>query len=89
MSLFLNFFVNLQEEIVSGVKRSDQSLAILQPEAMRAALYGRTTFMKSWTGLLLERIEIDEEYRFSDKVWEMEFPANCPAAGVAAGQSVT
>ena len=39
MSLFLNFFVNLQEEIISGVKRSDQSLAILPPEAMRAALY--------------------------------------------------
>ncbi len=57
--------MNLQEEIISGVKRSDQSLAILQPNAMRAALHGRTTFMKSWTSLILKRIEIDEEYRYS------------------------
>ena len=31
---------------------------------MRAALAGRTTFMKSWVSQFQKRLEIDEEYRY-------------------------
>ncbi|KJA28067.1 hypothetical protein HYPSUDRAFT_798599 [Hypholoma sublateritium FD-334 SS-4] len=61
--LFLYLKHNLAE-IISGVQRSDQSLATLQPQALHAALSGRTNFMSLWISLFRTRLEIDEEYRF-------------------------
>lgn len=62
--LVLDLFVNLKEEIMLGVKRFDQSLATLQPQAMLAALSGRASFMNSWIRQFRRHLEFDEEYRF-------------------------